>query len=101
MRQRDETKICFTIPDQGDEADGEVNGWLILGRRGIDIGFNGYGTADTNPDSDDGTPIFVELYNGEVIVRVFGDINEEEPTNKASLSGAKESNRLDGGLDRP
>jgi hypothetical protein len=52
----------------------------------------GYGDA-TSMDGH-GWPIGVELANNEIRVLVWADINEEDPTHKISVEGAKEDKRL-------
>jgi hypothetical protein len=58
--------------------------------QGIEIGFDGY----NGKDGGNGI-IHIEHYKGEIILRVWADINDEEPTHKISLEGARESNRKD------
>jgi len=42
-----------------------------------------------------GCPIKVEVWQGELRVIVWGDINQEDPTHIISLEGAKEDKRKD------
>lgn len=55
----------------------------------IVIGFRGYGekTATTGY----GRPIHIEHYDGKLTLRVWGDINSEDPTHVIDLHGAQES----------
>ena len=62
--------------------------------RGIGIGFNGYG--DKTSEDGEGEVIFVDVEGGNPMVRVWGDINEEDPTHTITLEGAKESDRKEG-----
>jgi hypothetical protein len=53
---------------------------------GIGIHFAGYG--DKCSDDGCGEPIYIEFYDGAPRVYVWGDINQEDPTQKISLAGA-------------
>lgn len=58
---------------------------------GINICPFGYSDATSEPGF--GAPIFLELYQGELRLVVWSDINCEEPTHVISLDGAKEECR--------
>lgn len=55
------------------------------------ISFNGYGSAGMMPGH--GSQVYAELYEGKLMLRVWADINQEDPTHIIDLSGALESNR--------
>ena len=57
----------------------------------IVIGFDGYG--ENTASFRQGRPIHIEYYHGKLMLRVWGDINQEDPTHTIDLSGALESNR--------
>ena len=40
-----------------------------------------------------GALVYLELYDGELKVRVYSDINSEEPTHSISLEGARNERR--------
>jgi hypothetical protein len=41
----------------------------------------------------DDSPIYLEFYDGKWWLRVWSDINQEDPTHSIDMSGALESNR--------
>lgn len=55
----------------------------------IAIGFQGYGEATAKTGY--GRPIHIEHYDGKLTLRVWGDINSEDPTHVIDLHGALES----------
>jgi len=65
---------------------------IVRGTHGaIVITPKGYG--DKYSDDGFGQPIVLELYNGELRVYVWGDINRDDPTHVIDLSNAKEERR--------
>jgi len=42
---------------------------------------------------DNGAPVYIEIVDGEPVLYIWADINQEEPTHKISLQYALESNR--------
>jgi len=54
------------------------------------IGVEGY--EEKCGDGND-FPILIELHDGELKVRLWGDVNEEDPTHCISMEGAKKSAR--------
>lgn len=64
----------------------------IIARGGsISIGIEGY--DDYYSENSCGTPIYLELYEGKLVLRVWADINSQDPTHVIDLEQAKESNR--------
>jgi hypothetical protein len=65
----------------------------------INIDIESYGSdIEIQPDGytgihGSGCPVLIELWNDELRVVVWGDVNQEDPTHIISLEGAKESNR--------
>lgn len=53
-------------------------------QNGIAIGSPGYGVKD-----GDYPPIYIEVLDGVLRILVWGDIQDEEPTNEISLVNAK------------
>jgi hypothetical protein len=92
-----ETVVPFTLGRQGidpkteDDATGEIKGEVRIDLRGITIRIDGYGDAATM--NGYGSPILIEHYNGELVIRLWADINQEDPTHAIDLEGAKESMR--------
>ena len=81
------------MADMGDGHDGEVSGTIEINQLGIFLKFDGYGNC--NSEENDGEVIWIEFYEGELRVLVWGDINKEDATHRISLEGALESKRKD------
>lgn len=58
---------------------------------GIAISFSGHG--DCCSQGENGTPVYIERYDGDVRVIVYSDINKEDPTHIISLTDALLTNR--------
>jgi hypothetical protein len=54
----------------------------------IAVGFQGYGEATAKAGY--GRPIHIEHYDGKLTLRVWGDINSEDPTHVIDLHDAME-----------
>jgi hypothetical protein len=83
---------CSTIlrdaqPDHGDRLPIR----LVVSPNGVSLHAEGYG--DRTSAAGHGTPVFIELYRGELRVILWTDINEEDPTHVIPLDGAKEGRR--------
>lgn len=73
-----------------DSITGEtVNVAVSEGPNGIEITPEGTATFD----SDQGSPIFIESYDGKLRIHVWSDINSEDPTHTIELDGALTKNR--------
>jgi hypothetical protein len=85
-----EKDFNFTLLDEvnDDSVTGSIN---TNGDLGVALYFDGFG--DCCHQDNSGTPVYIEKYDGEVIVRIYGDINNEEPTHNISLEGARLENR--------
>lgn len=57
------------------------------------LGIRLQGHGDCCSNDNEGTPIVLELHNGEFKVHVFADINKEAPTHVISMKNARESAR--------
>src|SRR5215217_89992 len=81
----------YTLKDGMPRKNGEAV--LNVSKNGnlLEIGADGYGemTAETGH----GFPVVIEFYNGKLTLRVFSDINSEDPTHTINLDGALESAR--------
>jgi len=51
----------------------------------------GYG--DSLSEDNEGIPLMIEFYKGELRVVIWGDINQEDPSNIISLEGARNNVR--------
>tara|TARA_R110002033_G_scaffold135713_6_gene175487 strand:- start:34256 stop:34876 length:621 start_codon:yes stop_codon:yes gene_type:complete len=72
----------------------DLNGYADNGvSLGLSIHVAGY--SDHTSTDDTGAPVYLEQYNGELRVIVYGDINQQDPTHVISLEGAKVSERND------
>lgn len=99
---KDKTEYHMKLGDsdslRDDETPGEIG--LIsdeaickvrrIGDRYLLIGVEGYGEKNGNGD---GFPILIELHGGELLVRLWADINQEDPTHCISMEGARENAR--------
>lgn len=57
---------------------------------GIDIEVEGYGDGTSKKG---GSILLLEIYEGKLLLRAYGDINSDEPTQVLDLEGASESKR--------
>lgn len=73
------------------EGEGIVLAKIESSELGIELSFDGYG--DCASSDNHGTPVFIEFYEGKLWLRVWADINQEDPTHCIDLSGALVSNR--------
>ena len=64
---------------------------LTVSPNGVSLSAAGYG--DFGSAEGHGTPVYVELYRGELRVLVWADINREDPTHVITLGGAREDRR--------
>jgi hypothetical protein len=60
--------------------------------RGIELIAPGHG--DNTSEEGHGTPVWIEFRDGELWVRVWGNIGQEDPTHRIGLAGARESCRV-------
>ena len=58
---------------------------------GIEIFVTGYGMKCV----EGGSPIFLEVFEGRLVLRVWADINKEDPTHVIDLAEAREDARKD------
>jgi hypothetical protein len=77
----------FTLRDLGDRV-GELKGRVKTNDHDIGISIEGFGTFDM----DNGPLVWIELYEGDVRVLIWRDINQDDPF-VVSLQKALESNR--------
>jgi len=88
----DGSLVDFLLPDV--DADGQrrgaISGHVLLGTQGLEIFVEGYGGGAAMPK---GSPIFLEHYDGKLVLRVHGDVNQEDPTHQIELEAAREDKR--------
>jgi hypothetical protein len=85
-----------TLKDAHPDHSGALPIRLVVSPNGVALYAAGYG--DGGSAEGHGTPVFIELYRGELRVLVWGDINREDPTHIIPLGGAREDRRqTDGG----
>lgn len=82
---------AFTLIDEalGDEIQGNIN---VTGDLGVALSFEGY--SDSHNMDGCGSPVYIEKYDGQLLVRIYADINSDAPTHSVSLEGARTSSRL-------
>ena len=64
---------------------------VIFENGNIEIMPKGHGSKDTVAGT--AGPIYIENLDGEIVLYVWADINDSDPTHVINLSGARESNR--------
>lgn len=85
------TRAYFQIRDLGDDADLGVT-VKSEDSDGIAISLEDHSTK-TSADGFDDAPMYLEYVDGKPVLRVWADINSEEPTHVIDLSGAHISRR--------
>ncbi|MBT0587972.1 hypothetical protein [Alteromonas oceanisediminis] len=83
--------LCFALHD---EATGEDTMGVINTKSGLGLGIHIKGYGDCCSDDDMGQPIYIEKYDGQLMVRVYGDINSDSPTHTINLEGARLDKRV-------
>ena len=93
MKTLDQADLHFPLRDDDSEfiSNEPITAQVICGVRGLEIGFTGYGDASTVPGY--GAPIYIEVHQGRLMLHVWADINQEDPTHVIDLEGARESAR--------
>jgi hypothetical protein len=83
----------FTLTDNYYDSDlQELSGSIKIVDGHMLISFDGYGDCMSN--DGDGSPLLVGLYNNQLKVFMWDDINKEDVTHIISLEGAKENKRV-------
>ena len=65
---------------------------VVADQRGVSIEAKGFG--DCCSADGHGSPVFLELHQGQLRLIVFSDINEQDPT-IIDLDGAREDRRIE------
>jgi len=80
-----------TLRDAHPDHDGKLPIRFAVSPNGVSLYAEGHG--DCGSAEGHGTPVFIELYKGELRVLVWADINREDPTHTISLAGARSDRR--------
>ena len=87
-----DTHPCSTtLNDAHPDHGGALPIRLAVSPNGVSLYARGHG--DYGSSDGHGTPVFIELYRGELRVLVWADINKEDPTHVIPLGGARENRR--------
>lgn len=81
-----------TLRDAHPDHGGRLPIRVAVSPNGVSLYAEGYG--DCTSAAGHGSPVFIELYRGELRLLVWSDINAEEPTHIIPLGGAREDRRL-------
>lgn len=94
-RNANRKKAVFKLRDVDacDDETTEVKVTVKSSIVGFAIRIDGY--SDCSSKDSQGTPIYLEKHEDEIYLRVFADINSEEPTHNISLKHARDSNRVE------
>ena len=87
------SKHKIILADKSDVSGKSVPVIVELDNRSVYIIPQGYGDASSADNC--GCPVMLEIWEGELRVVVWGDINQEDPTHIISLEGALESKRIE------
>jgi hypothetical protein len=82
-------EIPVTLLDQ--ESKETRRAIVRVGPLGIEVAVEGYGDATTR--NGFGAPIFIELQDKVLMVHLWADINQEDPTHSVCMEGALEDKR--------
>lgn len=85
--------FCLSESEESDDRSKDVRVSIRNSGFGLEIRISGY--SDCCSQDSEGVPIYLEKCNGEMYLRVFSDINSEEPTHSISLKNARDSNRVE------
>ena len=80
-----------TLRDAHPDYDAKLPIRLAVSPNGVSLYAEGYG--DRTSAEGHGTPVFLELYRGELRLVVWADINKEDATHVIPLGGAREDRR--------
>ncbi len=71
----------------------QIKGYIENNNQTLAIHIDGY--SDYCSNDDNGTPIYLELFNGKLQLIVYSDINQEDPTHIISLENCRNEKRID------
>lgn len=87
--QNELMEMPFFIADQ--RTDGGAEGVFSILPVGISAAFKGY--TDNASKDDSGEVVLLTRESGKLMLTVFADVNQEEPTHRISLEDARNENR--------
>jgi len=90
-RERDKVKLEALLIDADPSFSDRQPIKVVAYQQGVVIDAKGYG--DCCSADGHGSPVFLELYQGQLRLIVFADINEQDPE-IINLDGAKEDRRI-------
>ncbi len=85
-------QIDVVLQDQHD-TDDTLAVTVIATERGVEIRAAGH--SDYHTEAPFGSPVYLELVDGVLMVRIWADINREDTTHSIPLDGALESKRIE------
>lgn len=78
----------FNITDETQDSEGDITGTAKnQDSLGLSISLNGF--SDCSSEDNLGCLVYIENYDNNLQVRIYGDINKDEPTHNISLEGAR------------
>jgi len=83
--------IPFVLNREGEGQSGTIKGEIRILPQAISVRVDGYGDCGT--ENGYGCPIYIEHYDGKLSVRLWSDINHEDPTHAVDMEGARETER--------
>lgn len=81
----------ITLRDAHPDYDTKQPIRLAVSPNGVSVYAEGYG--DCTSAAGHGSPVFIEVYKGELRLVVWADINREDPTHIIPLGNAQEDRR--------
>ncbi|MFQ3190904.1 MAG: hypothetical protein ACI936_002040 [Paraglaciecola sp.] len=82
-----DNSFAFNLKDETTDSSGDTLGKVENNHMlGLSLGFAGY--SDLSSDDFSGAPVYIEKFEGKLLVRIYGDINSDEATHQISLEGA-------------
>ena len=81
------------LTDQGDK---ETNIPIQVHSRNGALLIKPEGYGDMCSDDNEGVPVLIEVYDGQLRVVIWDDINQEDTSHIISLEGTREESREDG-----
>lgn len=93
-----ENRLQVVLKDASERIFEQLQILIASSPSGINICPKGYGDFDSQTGF--GSPIYLEVYEGELRLVVWADINEQEPTHVISLVAAREDRRIGPATDQ-
>ncbi|WP_224056005.1 hypothetical protein [Vibrio penaeicida] len=93
MYSLDKPALQTDITDLVDGLGDKVSASIEIGNIGGELLLSAKGYSDCNSEDNVGFPLLIENNAGNLQLRVWADINKEDPTHVISLQGAKNEMR--------